>query len=470
MASPVQPSVTNPSSFFARTRQVAAAMVVGATLVGSGLEEAWPNFLNPDIVSQFSLQPQDVAWLAAIPDLCLIPVPLLAWFWEDLLGPGHVIHLSLLPQIALWLLIAFLPSRTTLFIACTCISIIEANAKSIVHVHIAELVRAKPRGMLTIQSGVMEGVGMLTVYVISKYLSWTNAHIVCSALIGTVFIFMTFVPESPYWLLKKGKIDEAYQALLRLRGNKDEVDLELQEIKEAISEKPINTIKDQVSQLLIPMNYKPVLLVSTMAFLQAAGGTNIVFRFLVFLLGEGNPDQDPAFQSIIIGVAQLVSICASIFFIDRVERRTLIVGSSLVCAVSMACITCVLHLSTAPKWLMGVFLATFTVFSSFGIDPVVNLVEAEVLPIPVRSVGARIATMVFSLSQFLLTVTYGATSQNMQVLFLSFTVSNLLLGLVSWRWIPGTKGKPLTKLQTLFRRRSRAAEKNVNRTCGTLEK
>ncbi|XP_076065214.1 facilitated trehalose transporter Tret1-like [Oratosquilla oratoria] len=193
MASPVQPS-----TFFARTCQAAAPIVVGATLIGSGLEEAWPNFLHPDIISQFSLQPQDVAWLVSIPDLCLIPMCLLAWFWEDLLGPGRVLHLSLLPQIALWLLIAFLPSRTTLFIVWIVISITEANAKSIVHVHIAELVRAKPRGMLTIQSGVMEGIGMLTVYVISKYLSWTNAHIVCSALIGTVFILMTFVPEVRY--------------------------------------------------------------------------------------------------------------------------------------------------------------------------------------------------------------------------------------------------------------------------------
>ena len=57
--------------------------------------------------------------------------------------------------------------------------------------------------------------------------------------------------QSPYWLISKGRVEDARQALATLRGHGTEVDGELESIQMGLEQQPSFTLKDQVGSVIL---------------------------------------------------------------------------------------------------------------------------------------------------------------------------------------------------------------------------
>ncbi|KAF2344908.1 Major facilitator sugar transporter-like, partial [Trinorchestia longiramus] len=87
-----------------------------------------------------------------------------------------------------------------------------------VNTYVGEFSSADVRGYLGSGYHVMCSAGILYGYVMGMYLSWYNLAYVCLVPTLMCLFLMTFNPESPTFLLMKGRETEAAEALQRFRG------------------------------------------------------------------------------------------------------------------------------------------------------------------------------------------------------------------------------------------------------------
>lgn len=89
------------------------------------------------------------------------------------------------------------------------------------------------------------------------FLSWRNVALVCTAFPIVTILALCFIPESPYWLLTKGRVDQARDSLAWLRGwvNHRIVDTEFNEIKDILLKKREEA--DQLAQKSCVYHFSP---------------------------------------------------------------------------------------------------------------------------------------------------------------------------------------------------------------------
>lgn len=85
--------------------------------------------------------------------------------------------------------------------------------------YVAEVTQPQFRGMLAATGTTCVITGIFVQFVLMKILdSWRQVAMLCIALPLVTIVALCFVPESPYWLLTKGRIDDARNSLAWLRG------------------------------------------------------------------------------------------------------------------------------------------------------------------------------------------------------------------------------------------------------------
>lgn len=103
----------------------------------------------------------------------------------------------------------------------------------------AEITEAKYRGTLTASGTTCVIIGILTQFVFGTFLPWRTIAVICTALPIATITALHFVPESPYWLISKNRIDDAKKSLAWLRGwtIPDHIDDEFMDIYQSILHK-----------------------------------------------------------------------------------------------------------------------------------------------------------------------------------------------------------------------------------------
>lgn len=103
----------------------------------------------------------------------------------------------------------------------------------------AEVTQPQFRGMLAATGTTCVITGIFVQFVFGAFLSWRTVALICTGFPFVTILALCFIPESPYWLLTKRKVDEARDSLAWLRGwvNHNVVDEEFNEIKDVIFKK-----------------------------------------------------------------------------------------------------------------------------------------------------------------------------------------------------------------------------------------
>ena len=268
------------------------------------------------------------------------------------------------------------------------------GASVVCPMYITEIAPAKRRGLLVAVSQLNIVLGILGAY-FSNYLvarivgadhpnTWRWMFGVMTLPAAAFLLTALMIPESPRWLAKKGRRQQAEAVLARF-GHENPA-RETAEIMDSLKAEMSGT-----HQRLFQRKYlKPLLLACMIAAFNQLDGINAVLYYASDIFRRAGADNTSALmQSVIIGFTNLVMTILAMALIDRVGRKALLlVGSvTFVMAHVLAAWVFATH---AQGWIVMVALMGIVGTHAYSQGAVVWVIINELLPNAVRASGSSV--------------------------------------------------------------------------------
>lgn len=165
-------------------------------------------------------------------------------------------------------------------------------------------------------------LGIVITYVIGKYLNWADLALVLTAFPFLLLLTILWMPESPTWLLKKGRISEATEANLYLYGAEGSrrlaVDISIPTIQAGDDSGTGLGVLQQIRLFGQVQYYKPMLISIALMFFQQFCGVNCIITSMSTIFQRSNFQTVSAADSAIItGFIQVFATLVACFLCDK---------------------------------------------------------------------------------------------------------------------------------------------------------
>jgi SP family xylose:H+ symportor-like MFS transporter len=328
--------------------------------------------------------------------------------------------------------------------------------------YIAEIAPPTRRGRLVTYQQVAIVGGMTLVYFVNWFIAsqgddaWVLStgwrYMLLSAAVPAALFFalLLLVPETPRWLVMKGRMDEAKSVLSRL-SNESEARIVLSEIDESLRER---------SGRLFAFGALVVFVGIMLSIFQQFVGINAVLYYAPLMFQNMGASTDSALlQTIIVGVANIVFTLIALVTVDRWGRKPLLILGAAVMAVSMISLGFLFHsgnVGTAALVAVVAYIAGFAL--SWG--PVVWVLLSEIFPNAIKGKAMALAVAMQWIANLFVSWSFKVLDGNstLNALFNHgfaywiYGVMSILAALFVWRFVPETKGRSLEAIQHLWTR------------------
>lgn len=273
---------------------------------------------------------------------------------------------------------------------------------------------------------------------------WMFCAVVVPAMIFTVTSF--FIPESPRWLLTKGKEAAAYDVLARIGGG-SYAQSEVTNIRKALDLEA--GMKTSWRELRMPGIRKIVMIGIALAVLQQWTGINILFNYAAEVYRAAGYGQNDIFLNIVItGAINLIFTLVAVLIVDRIGRRPMMLYGCLGIGVS--------NLLAGAAYNAGwhgrtVLLLTLSAIACYALTlaPVTWVLISEIFPNRTRSQGVSVAVCALWLSSFALTYTFPWIDRTLgsSGTFLGYGGICVAGAVFVYFFVPETKGQTLEQIE-----------------------
>lgn len=306
------------------------------------------------------------------------------------------------------------PDPVTLSLARVVLGFAVGGATQTAPVYVAELAPTAYRGRLVLFFQIAIGVGIVIATIVgaSQLVNWRVAIGAASVPAAIMLVLMFRLPESPRWLMREDRRDDARDALARVRHADSDLSAEFDEIEENVSaEKQAHT---RGWKGLRAAWVRPALVVGCglAIFTQLSGIEMIVYYSPTILTDNGFSDSAALRVSVALGVTYLVTQLIGLAIIDRVGRRRLTLLTLPAAALAMFVLgTFFVTGNSGPEmvpWIVATLVA-FMAFTAGGIQLMGWLTGSEIYPLATRAAGAAIQSASLWGTNVLITLTLLST-------------------------------------------------------------
>jgi len=247
--------------------------------------------------------------------------------------------------------------------------------------------------------------------------------------------------ESPRWLMKMGRRDQAIEVLARINGP-DAARREAAEIENALA-----TEEGHISELFTTFR-RPLLLGIMLAALQQISGITPLFSFLPEIFrAAGTATSDAFFQSVLVSLINLLFTLFALWLVDRAGRKTLILAGTTLQFVSFALVGWFYHVHGSGLAIL-ILVMSFVAGHAFGNGVACWVIISEIYPTKVRGRGMSIATTALWLVGYLGNQSFPIMQKRLgsDGTFWVFSTGALLTIILVGSLVPETKGRSLEEI------------------------
>lgn len=264
-------------------------------------------------------------------------------------------------------------------------------------------------------------------------------------------IVIFFIPESPRWLIVKGRYDRASLVLSRIYPAKEDVAAQMDLTKASIA----GEVKSEWKSLLEPGILTAVLLGSAIAILGQFMGVNAVLYYGPEIFKDAG-FEDPLFSTVLVGVVNMLTTVIALLIIDRVGRKQLVywgVSGMIVCLLCIA--VYFLPATNLPTWFMLAFFLLYVFCTAISISAVIFVLLGEMYPNRVRGLAMSIAGFALWVGTYLIGQLTPWMLSNLTPAgtFFLFAFMCLPYLWIMWRKIPETTGKTLEEIEEFWKKK-----------------
>uniref|UniRef100_A0A0C9SAU7 TSA: Wollemia nobilis Ref_Wollemi_Transcript_1834_2037 transcribed RNA sequence n=1 Tax=Wollemia nobilis TaxID=56998 RepID=A0A0C9SAU7_9CONI len=375
----------------------------------------------------------------------------------DRIGRRRTLQLDALPLIFGALVSAEANSSNEMILGRLLVGLgIGANTV-LVPIYISEVSPTKYRGSLGTISQLATCVGIIVALVLGVPCEtdsywWRVMFRIASVMGFVLMVGMQFVVESPRWLAKDGRWEEAKTVISQLWG-KSEVESALKDLKDANN---LNTSCEEAnwSELLTKRHYKAPAIGGTLFILQQFAGINGVLYFSSLTFSDAGIS-DNIVASIAVGISNFAGAITALYLMEKQGRRSLLVGSYLgmACSMFLLVIPFGAPIDEQMSHFISVFGTLMYVFTfALGAGPITGLIIPEL-----SSTRTRAKTMAFSLCvhwvcNFIIGLFFLDTVEKLglPVVYTSFGIVSLLAVAFTYSFVIETKGRSLEEIEFLL--------------------
>lgn len=279
---------------------------------------------------------------------------------------------------------------------------------------------------------------------------------------GLLGLGMLLIKESPRWLAKKGRNEEAWRSLLWIRGGVETPDVqqEFQEILAGVEAEIQASEGFTWKELLLPSNRLRMLLAITIQLAaQLSGNTSLAYFSPQFftLLGTGNKS---IFLTGFFGIAKVAGVVVFILcFVDSLGRKKPLMFGALIMGILMLIVAVIIAThppnaadgisSAGAAGIAMIYLEAFAFNFSWGPGPWLYI--GEIFPSRIREIGIGTGAASQWLFNFVMSqITPHAVANLGWRTFLMFAIFNFANIFYVWFFIRETNGKSLEEMEVVF--------------------
>lgn len=416
----------------------------------------------PFLQSDWNLQDQAaiIGWITSSLMLGAVLGGLLAGQLSDSLGRRKMILYSALVFMLFSIGCAIAPDQGWLFLVIVrvCLGLGVGAASALVPAYMSEIAPASVRGRLSGLNQTMIVSGMLASYIVAyllRNLPETTAWRLMLGLAAVpaliLFLGVLRLPESPRFLIKNGRIDEARTVLSYIR-DADEVEKELEEIQStALTEQKVAVQSNLIALFTGRYRYLVMAGVGVAAF-QQFQGANAIFYYIPLIVqtASGTDASTALMWPIIQGV---ILVLGSLFFMviaDKFPRRHLLMLGGAVMGLSFLLPALInILIDDVNPMMIVIFLSIYVAFYSFTWAPLTWVLVGEIFPLAIRGKASGLASSFNWIGSFLVGLLFPIMTAGMpQDAVFAIFGGICILGVLFIKFcVPETRGCTLEEIE-----------------------
>ncbi len=334
-------------------------------------------------------------------------------------------------------------------------------ASMLAPMYIAEIAPARIRGNLVAWNQLAIIFGMLVIYFVNYAIAshgstawlhkigWRYMFLSGSIPAAAFLLLLFMVPETPRYLMLKGREDKARAVLSRLVPA-EEGDREIADIRASLTE--------HHSGKLFSFGALLIVIGIMLSIFQQFVGINVVLYYAPTIFkGLGMTTDASLLQTIIVGAVNLLFTIVAILTVDRLGRKPLQIIGAVVMAISMIALGAnfMFHGKGVIALLsMLIYIAGFAL--SWG--PVTWVLLSEIFPNQIRGKAMAVAVAAQWIANYLISSTFLILNNNPYLIktfnhgfaYFVYGIMSILAAVFVWALVPETKNRSLEQMQHLW--------------------
>ncbi len=418
----------------------------------------------------FTLTDLQLGWAAASALLGCAVGAALAGICNDWLGRKKVLVVCAV----LFIISAIgsaLPADRNMFVLFRALGGLGVGAAALTSpMYIAEIAPSRIRGRMVSLNQLAIVSGMLAVYFVNYFIEglgdttwnvqtgwrWMFASEIIPAV--ALLLFLMPVPESPRWLIKKGRPAEALAVLRKISGERV-AERDVKEIQTAVAGE-----SESLAHLFGPGLRVALLLGIVLAVFQQVTGINVFLYYapVIFESIAGSDTSAAMLQTVIVGSVNLSFTVIAIWSVDRLGRKPLMLVGYSGMAVSLAGLGLAAYLGRQESWVLGFILLYIACFA-LSVGPVTWVILSEIYPTRIRGRAMAIATVCLWLANYVVSQTFPMLDGNAWLQktfhhafpFWLYGALCVVAVIIVFAWVPETKGQTLETIERRWYERNK---------------